>query len=142
MDGKYNPGETKDVSFKLKQSEPFNDHTVTFIVNAGAQPNKYWPLIPDPGIYSSWFQPNEIEMLNPDLDLKYWKGTFSFLLTNHDSHTVSGIIRAPIVPTDSKLTYSNPKATFTDKDLVMNGKIAAWDVTLGCRCRRMVYLYL
>ena len=55
---------------------------------------------------------------------------------------MSGIIRAPIVPIDSKLTYSNPKATFTDKDLVMNGKIAAWDVTIGAGAGRMVYLYL
>ena len=127
---KINPGETKEVSFKLNAVGAMGE-IPTYIVNAGAQDNKYWPLIPDPGIYSSWFQPSEIEMLNPDLDLKSWKGTFSFLLTNHDSNTVSGIIRAPIVPTDSKLTYSNPKATFTDKDLVMNGNIAAWDVTIG-----------
>ncbi len=127
---KINPGETKDVSFKLNAIGQMGE-IPSYIYNAGAQDNKYWPLIPDPGIYSSWFQPNEIEMLNPDLDLKSWKGTFTFLLTNHDSNTVSGIVRAPVVPTDSKLTYSNPKATFTDKDQVMNGAIASWDVTIG-----------
>ncbi|WP_414469668.1 hypothetical protein [Methanobacterium sp. ACI-7] len=127
---KIQPGETKEVCFKVNAIGPMGEFP-SYIYNAGAQENTYWPLIPDPGIYASWFQPNEIEMLNPDLDLKCWKGTFTFLLTNHDSNTVSGIIRAPVVPTDSKLTYSNPKATFTDKDLVMNGKIAAWDVTIG-----------
>ena len=127
---KINPGETKTVSFKLNAVGAMGE-IPSYILNSGAVDNKYWPLLPDPGIYSSWFQPNEIEMLNPDLDLKTWKGTFTFLLTNHDSHTVSGIIRAPVVPTDSKLTYSNPKATFTDKDLVMNGGIASWDVTIG-----------
>ena len=127
---KINPGETKTVSFKLNAVGPMGE-IPSYIVNSGAVANTYWPLLPDPGIYSSWFQPNEIETLNPDLDLKTWKGTFAFLLTNHDSHSVSGIIRAPVVPTNSKLTYSNPKATFTDKDLVMNGKIASWDVTIG-----------
>lgn len=127
---KINAGETKEVSFKLNAIGQMGE-IPSYIYNAGAQENTYWPLIPDPGIYASWFQPNEIEILNPDLDLKSWKGTFSFLLTNHDSSTVSGIVRAPVVPTDSKLTYSNPKATFTDKDQVMNGAIASWDVTIG-----------
>ncbi|MEN4018499.1 MAG: hypothetical protein PQ975_04515 [Methanobacterium sp.] len=127
---KINPGETKEVTFKVNAVGGMGEIS-SYIKNAGAVDNIYWPLIPDPGLMASWFQPGEIEVLNPDLDLKSWKGTFTFLLTNHDSRTVSGIIRAPIVPVDSKLTYSNPKATFADKDLVMNGRIAAWDVTIG-----------
>lgn len=127
---KIQPGETKTVSFKLNAYGQMGE-IGSYIFYAGAVDNKYWPLLPDPGLMASWFTPSEIEMLNPDLDLKSWKGTFSFLLTNIDSSTVSGIVRAPIVPTDSKLTYSNPKATFADKDMVMNGKVASWDVTLG-----------
>lgn len=127
---KIQAGETKTVTFKVNAIGKMGEIPTT-IVEGSSVNNTYWPLIPDPGIQGSWFQPYEIEFLNPDLDLKSWKGTFSFLLTNHDSKTVSGIIRAPVVPTDSKLTYSNPKVTFTDKDQVMNGKIASWDVTLG-----------
>lgn len=139
---KIQPGETKDVTFKLNAVGQMGE-IGSYIVNAGAVSNTFWPLIPDPGIYSSWFQPSEIEMLNPDLDLKSWKGTFSFLVTNHDSKTVSGIIRAPVVPTDSKLIFSDPKATFTDKDLVMNGRIAAWDVTIGAGAGEgFTYTYL
>lgn len=127
---KVNPGETKEVSFKVNARGMFGA-IPAYISNQNASANTYWPLIPDQGIMASWFQPNELEILNPTLELKYWRGSFTFLLTNFDTNTVSGIIRAPIVPTDSKLTYSNPKATFTDKDLVMNGGIAAWDVTIG-----------
>lgn len=127
---KIQPGETKTVSFKVNAVGPMGE-IPTYIYNTGALENSYWPLIPDPGIMASWFQPNEIEILNPSLDLRSWKGTFTFLLTNHDSHSVSGIIRGPVIPTDSKLTYSNPKVTFTDKNLVLNGAIASWDVTLG-----------
>lgn len=127
---KINPGETKDVTFKVNAIGRMGE-IPAHIQYAGAVDNIYWPLIPDPGLMASWFQPNEIEMLNPNLDLKSWRGTFTFLLTNHDSRTVSGIIRAPIVPVDSKLTHSNPPTTFTDRDLVMNGRIAAWDVTIG-----------
>lgn len=127
---KIGAGETKDVSFKLNAVGPMGD-MASYIFNAGAVDNIYWPLIPDTGLYASWFQPNEIEMLNPDFDLKSWTGTFSFVVTNFDDHTVSGIVRAPVVPTDSKLTSSNPKATFADKDIVANGAIAAWDVTMA-----------
>lgn len=129
---KINPGETKEVTFTLLAVGNSSSSPLNFVIlNQGSAENTYWPLIPDPGLYSSWFQPNEIEMLNPSLDLKYWKGTFSFLLVNNDdSRSVSGIIRAPIVPTDSKLISSSPKVTFSDKDLVLNGRIAAWDVTM------------
>ena len=142
---KIQPGQTKTVCFTLLAVNSNNtNHALIFnILNKGAVENTYWPLIPDPGLYTSWFQPNEIELLNPSLDLKSWRGQFGFKLENHDSDTVSGIIRAPIVPTDSKLIYSNPKATFKDNDLVMNGKVAAWDVTLGGGAtKQYAYTYL
>jgi len=128
---KVQPGQTKDVKFTLLAVDSSGAPLNFNIGNDAAVANTYWPLIPDPGLYASWFQPNEIEMLNPSLDLKYWKGCFSFDLKNLESHSVSGIIRAPVVPTDSKLVSSDPKATFIDKDMVLNGKIAAWDVNLG-----------
>ena len=127
---KIQPGETKTVTFKVSATGPMGD-IPTYIYNTGSIANTYWPLIPDPGTYASWFQPNEIEQLNPSLDLESWKGTFNFKLSNHDSSTVSGIVRAPVVPTDSVLTYSDPKATYTDHDLVANTGVAAWDVTMG-----------
>lgn len=124
---KIQPGETKEVSFTISAIDFFGT-TPAWIGNAAAVENTYWPLIPDMGLYASWFQPNEIEMLNPDLDLLWWKGTFSFDATNlHSAETVHGIIRAPIVPTDSLLTYSSPKATFLDRDIAFNAQIAAWD---------------
>lgn len=139
---KIKPGETKEVTFKVSAYGMFGSVN-SWISKADAAENIYWPLIPDQGIYSSWFQPNEIEILNPTLDLKYWKGKFTFLLTNFDDHSVSGIIRAPIVPTNSKLTYSDPKATFTDKDLTLGGSIAAWDVTMGAGTRKwFTYTYV
>ena len=140
---KINPGETKEVTFTLLAINTTTHDPLNFVImNANAVENTYWPLIPDPGIYSSWFQPNEIEFLNPDLDLKLWKGTFSFDLINYNSYSVSGIIRAPIVPTNSILTASSPKVTFMDKDFVMNGKVAAWDVTmLGETSRPFSYTY-
>lgn len=118
------PGETKEISFTLSAINIYG----SWIGNAAAVSNTYWPLIPDMGLYSSWFQPNEIEILNPDLDLLWWKGTFSFNARNTQSaETVHGIIRAPIVPVDSALIYSNPEATFLDKDITFNAQIAAWD---------------
>ncbi len=128
---KIQPGETKTVKFKLRAVRNSTTEPLTFVIlNQASQPNNYWPIIPDPGIYSSWFWPNEIEMLNTNLDLQYWRGKFCLLLINTDSHSVSGIIRAPIVPLNSKLVYSNPKRTFIDNELMWNGNIAAWDVTI------------
>ena len=69
-------------------------------------------------------------MLNPNLDLQLWRGTFTFKLINIDDKRIAGIVRAPIVPIDSKLTYSNPKITFIDKDLMMGANIAAWNVVM------------
>lgn len=126
------PGKTKKVSFTLLAVNNDSNTPLIFnILNKGAVENTYWPYVDDPGLYTSWFEPNEIEMLDPTLDLKYWKGDFSFYLVNVDSQTVSGIIRAPIVPLDSELTASNPKATYIDHDEVLSGNVAAWDVTLG-----------
>lgn len=132
---KINPGETKEITFNVDAVGPMGE-IPTVIANAAAEENTYWPLIPDPGLYFSCFLPNEIELLNPDLDLQVWRGSFSFLLTNFNSCRVSGIIRAPIVPIDSKLIASSPKATFLDKDNVINGEIAAWDVAMGGKSSR------
>jgi len=145
---KIQPGETKYVTFNVYAFGKMGIDTSgkgvqSYIYNTAAVDNKYWPIIPDPGLDASWFQPNEIEILNPNLDLKSWKGTFTFKVTNRADNTVSGIIRAPVVPTDSKLIYSDPKATFKDKDLVMDGAVAAWDVTIGAHCTKWYeYTYL
>jgi hypothetical protein len=121
------PGETKTVTFKVSAVFGMGDEP-SWIANAGAVSNTYWPLIPDMGMYSSWFMPNEIETLNPDLDLQSWKGTFTFTATNFAEYPVAGIIRGPIIPTDSKLTYSDPTVTFQDRDLALNTNVAAWDI--------------
>ncbi len=140
-------GQTKEVTFRLLAVDASGAPLKFNIGNQEAVANTYWPLIPDPGLYPSWFQPNEIEMLNPSLDLKYWRGDFSFYLVNGETHDVSGIIRAPIVPINSKLVSSNPKITFSDNDMVLGGKVAAWDVTLGPRgtdrgSKKYIYAYV
>ena len=140
---KVQPGETKDVKFTLLAINNSNAPLKVAITTQDSVANTYWPLIPDPGLYSSWFQPNEIEVLNPSLDIKYWKGCFSFDLKNLESHSVAGIIRAPIVPTDSKLVSSTPHATFGDSDMVMGTKDASWDVTLvGKQVKHYEYQYI
>ena len=45
------------------------------------------------------------------------------------SPRVEGIVRAPIVPTDSKIIASNPPISFNDKEVPW-ANTAAWDVTL------------
>jgi hypothetical protein len=128
---KINPGETKEVTFKVSAYGLFGAYP-GYISNEAAEENTYWALIPDPGLFSSWFWPNEIEMLNPNLDLQYWKGTFSFYLTNYDSHTVSGIVRGPIIPVNSKLVSASPSSnSFIDKDIYLNSNTVAWDTTIG-----------
>jgi len=141
---KIQPGETKIVKFKLRAVSNSTHQPLTFVIlNEASQPNTYWPIIPDPGIYSSWFWPNEIEMLNTNLDLQYWRGKFCLSLINVDDHAVSGIIRAPIVPLNSKLVYSNPKTTFIDNELIYNGNIAAWDVYLPAGGHKgITYIYV
>lgn len=138
---KIEPGETKTICFKLNAYGLLGE-IPSLIINKDAVENQYWPLIPEPGLMSSWFVPNEIEMLNPDLDLQYWEGRFSFKLTNIDSKKISGIVRAPIVPVNSKLIYSKPQVTFQDKDLALNTNIAAWDVTMEPGASRyFTYVY-
>jgi hypothetical protein len=141
---KIQPGETKTVKFKLRAVSNSTHQPLTFaILNDASQPNNYWPIIPDPGLYSSWFWPNEIEMLNTNLDLQYWRGKFCLSLINTDNHAVSGIIRAPIVPLNSKLVYSNPKTTFIDNELIFDGNIAAWDVYLPAGGHKgITYIYV
>lgn len=124
------PGETKTVSFKVSATGLMGNEP-SWIANAGAVDNTYWPLVPDMGLYTSWFMPNEIETLNPSLDLKSWCGTFTFTATNFADYSVAGIIRGPIIPTDSKLTSSDPTVTFQDKDITLNTKVAAWDIHLS-----------
>lgn len=141
---KIQPGQTKDVTFILKAVNSAGG-TANFvgILNGNSEANTFWPLIPDPGLYSSWFLPNEIEYLNPDLDLQYWRGTFHFAVVNRDSKSVAGIVRAPIVPLNSKFTGSNHPITFLDNDLMIGGNTPAWDTTLGPgKLRGYTYTYV
>ncbi len=123
------PGETKTVSFTVTANGNMGPIPY-YISNVNAVPNAYWPLIPDMGLAASWFQPDEIEALNPNLQLKSWCGTFTFAATNYASYPVSGIIRGPIIPTNSKLIASDPTA-FQDTGLVAGTGVASWNVTLG-----------
>jgi hypothetical protein len=125
-----NPGQERSICFTLRAKGPLGT-TPAYIQQSDEIPNQFWPIISEPGLAASWFMPNEIEFLNPDLDLKLWQGTFSFFLTNVDkkSPRVEGIVRAPIVPVDSKLTESSPKVDFIDKEVPW-ANTAAWDVTL------------
>lgn len=127
---KIQPGETKTVSFKLA-AYPTPTAAYPNYIRMSPMNGTYWPLLNEPGLQASWFLPNEIEYLNPSLDLVSWKGHFCFWIKNMDttSPKVSGIVRAPIVPIDSKLTYSNPQITYTDKEVPW-ANTAAWDVTL------------
>jgi hypothetical protein len=127
---KIQPGETKTVSFKLVAYPTPTALYPNYIRQPGVN-NSYWPLLNEPGLQSSWFLPNEIEYLNPSLKLESWKGHFCFWVKNNDTTRpkVSGIVRAPIVPLDSNLTYSNPPVTYVDKQ-VSWANTAAWDVLL------------
>ncbi len=119
-------GQTRDIRFTLVEtSTPF------FISMAGSTNNTFWPIINDPGLTSTWFLPNEIEYLNPNLDLQLWQGRFCFFLKNFHSTgpRVEGIVRAPIVPIDSVLTASNPTVDFIS-EMNPSAQTAAWDVTL------------
>lgn len=91
------PGQTRTVKFKLKATGPFGDE-LSYISRAGEDPTYYWPLVSEPGLYTSWFLPNELETLNTDLKIVNWTGTFGFSLYNVDYEPVYGIVRAPIVP--------------------------------------------
>jgi hypothetical protein len=122
-------GETKTVWFKLNAVGPMGE-IPSYIINIDSTNKTYWPLINEPGLMGSWFTPNELEVLNPTLDIKKWTGTFSFRVTNIDDQKVYGIVRAPIAPVNSKLTSSNPDAFIDDETVVSTG-IAAWNVILN-----------
>jgi len=139
---KLKPGETKTVSFKVAANGWFGLYPA-YITNNNTVENMYWPMIPDPGLYASWFFPNEIEMLNPALDLQYWKGTFQFHLRDYDptTHTLAGIVRGPIIPVDSKLVYVNPSYNyFKDENLFFGADTVAWDVRIHPGCNQ-IYTY-
>jgi len=123
------PGETKTVSFKVDASGVMGNDP-GWIGNPNAVSNTSWPLIPDMGLYTSWFMPDEIQTLNPDLQLKSWIGIFTFTATNLATYPVAGIIRGPIIPTASKLTYSNPLVTFQDTSIAPETNVAAWNIHL------------
>ncbi len=136
-------GQTREISFKLNAIGRLGD-IPSYIGNLDSQNNTYWPLIPEPGLFASWFHPNELEMLNPNLDLKLWRGTFTFTVTNVDrsNKRVAGIVRAPIVPLDSKLTYYNYQSiAFIDKDFV-NANTIAWNIHLNPgESKTFIYTY-
>jgi hypothetical protein len=98
-------------------------------MHADSSVTNYWPLINEPGLEGSWFQPNELEILNPTLDIRKWTGHFTFRLTNYDDQKVYGIVRAPVAPTSSKLTSSSPDAFIDDSSLASG--IAAWNVVMN-----------
>lgn len=123
------PGETKTVSFTVVANGGGGDIPF-YITNANAVPNTFDFLIPDMGLAASWFHPDEIQTLNPNLQLKSWCGTFTFIAINLADYPVSGTIRGPIIPTDSKLIASNPTA-FQDTGSVGSTGVAAWNITLG-----------
>ncbi|AIS32890.1 MAG: hypothetical protein PHY53_01125 [Methanobacterium formicicum] len=129
---KIQPGETKTVSFKLVAYPYPSAQLPVYIRRSDSIDNTFWPLLNEPGLTATWFLPNEIEYLNPNLDLVSWKGHFCFWIKNQDTTRpqVSGIVRAPIVPIDSNLTYSNPQVTYIDKELPW-ANTAAWDVVIS-----------
>ncbi|MGA2675765.1 MAG: hypothetical protein ABSE83_02565 [Methanobacterium sp.] len=123
------PGQTKTVSFVLHANGGMGEIPY-YLTNENAVNNTYWPLIPDMGLSASWFDPDEIQTLNPNLQLESWCGTFTFGAVNGADYPVSGIIRGPVIPTDSNLIYSDPKA-FLDTGSVAGTGVALWNVTLG-----------
>jgi hypothetical protein len=126
------PGETKTVTFtEVATGTLFAVNDSTSLGNQAAVSNTYWSLIPDMGLSASSFEPNEIQTLNPNLQLKSWFGTFSFNARNDADYSIAGIIRGPIIPMDSQLISSDPPVTFQDKDIVVDTGVAAWDVHMA-----------
>jgi hypothetical protein len=124
------PGQTETVSFEVSAYGGFGSIPAYF-ANQNAVNSTNWPLLPDMGLYTSWFMPDEIQTLNPNLQLKSWSGTFSFTATNLADYAVAGIIRGPIIPANSKLTSSDPAVTFQDTGIVADTGVAAWNVHIG-----------
>jgi len=120
-------GQTRTVTFALKESNP----PAPWYIQRGDSSNTFWPTINDPGLTSTWFLPNELEYLNPNLQVVKWQGTFFFFLKNMvaSGPRVEGLVRAPIVPINSVLTSSNPTVDYIDNENP-SAQTAAWDVTL------------
>ncbi len=118
-------GQTRAVTFTMVATP------VPFTIERGGTNNTFWPIINDPGLTATWFMPDEINVLNPNLQLKLWQGHFFFFLKNMKTTgpRVEGNVRAPIVPINSALTTSNPTVDFIS-DEFPSAKTAAWDVTL------------
>ena len=124
-------GQTKTVSFKLVAYPVPSSVLPAYISRNASLSGAFWPILNEPGLTATWFVPNEIEYLDPSLDLVSANYHFCFWIQNYYSTgpKVQGIVRAPIVPIDSNLTYSNPKVSYVDKELPW-ANTAAWDVTL------------
>lgn len=127
----------KSVYFKLKATFPMGSGyypSATYIAPAESEQDNgtYWPLQNEPGLWFSWFSPDELHVLNPSLDVVSWTGKFNFKVRNKAEQKVSGIVRAPIVPVDSELIAQSPsKGKFIDDESALSTQTAAWDVTLG-----------
>lgn len=140
------PGQTKTVKFKLQAVGLFSKGNESGIIDNNNVPNTFWPLLSEPGLTSSLFLPNEIETLNPSLKVVDWTGTFDFDLKNDNPDLAGpraeGIVEAPIVPLNSELTFSDPKADFIDTTLI-GENAAAWDVTVfpGADPQHFTYTY-
>ena len=121
-------GQTRAVTFTMVETSP----PPPFFIQMGAStPNQFWAVIPDQGLTSTWFLPNEIDYLNPNLQLLLWQGHFFFFLKNTQSTgpRVEGNVRAPIVPINSFLIASNPTVDWISTESP-SAQTAAWDVTL------------
>ena len=118
-------GQTRAVTFTLVANQ------VPFTIERQGINNTFWPIINDPGLTATWFMPDEINFLNPNLELKLWQGHFFFFLKNMQTSgpRVEGNVRAPIVPINSALTSSNPTVDFISNELPQ-AQTGAWDVTL------------
>ena len=134
----------KSVYFSLKANKQLGKSTsANYIANGDQDEGIYWPLLNEPGLWASWFNPDELHALNPTLDVVSWTGKFSFKVKNKAEQKVSGIVRAPIVPVDSKLVAQSPaKGKFSDDESLPSADTAAWDVTLGANeVRAFSYTY-
>lgn len=130
----------KSVYFKLKATFPMGSGYypgASYISNENGQDINAWPLQNEPGLYASWFNPDQLHLLNPSLDVVDWTGKFNFKVKNKAEQKVSGIVRAPIVPTDSELVSQTPsQGKFVDDESALSAQTAAWDVTLGANKER------
>jgi hypothetical protein len=134
----------KSVYFSLKANNLLGKSTkASYIINGKSVNETDWPLLNEPGLIASWFNPDGLHMLNPTLDVVSWTGKFTFNVKNTAEQKVSGIVRAPIVPVDSKLVAQSPaKGKFIDDETMPSADTAAWDVTLGANeVRAFSYTY-